>query len=193
MPPPSSIPLAIAALAALTALAAGPQAKPPEPFFPTRVGTAWVYEREDGKDHPEEIVSAEARGGRLVLSMGRREGGTVTPVWAAAVTGDELLWLRRRDRDLAAPIRLLKLPVTPGDAWTSKAQDGTVSTYSVREAEDVEVPAGKFKAHRIDCDWRQDGKAHRVTDWYAAGVGLVRSTSDGETVRTLKSFTPAKD
>lgn len=61
--------LAVAALA----LSAAPAALAPVPrdvarlpdFFPTQVGTKWVYEQ-DGFDHTEEIVQSETRGGRCV-------------------------------------------------------------------------------------------------------------------------------
>ena len=59
----------------------------------------------------------------------------------------------------------------------------------------MEVPAGKFKAVRVEQVVHFTfafGEPYRQTDWYAPGVGLIKTVA-GQSVTTLKSFTPAMD
>ena len=73
-------------------------------------------------------------------------------------------------------------------------QKGTFTTAGLEE---VEVPAGKFKALRVELEVKeQSGRAvaapQRVRYWFAAGVGLVKMEVVGmkePNTRLLKSFT----
>jgi hypothetical protein len=61
--------------------------------------------------------------------------------------------------------------------------------------EEVEVPAGKFKALRVEAEQELGANVFKSTLWYAPGVGLVKSvtnTNGTERVQVLKSFTPGK-
>jgi hypothetical protein len=69
--------------------------------------------------------------------------------------------------------------------------------FTVGGEEEVEVPAGKFKAIRIRQESTLKNRSvSRVIDWWAPGRGTVKSRQiydDGtEVVRVLKSFKPAK-
>jgi hypothetical protein len=59
----------------------------------------------------------------------------------------------------------------------------------------VEVPAGKFKALRVEWKTDENVLALTATRWYAPGVGLVKEvTSSGgaEQTQVLKSFRAEK-
>jgi hypothetical protein len=60
----------------------------------------------------------------------------------------------------------------------------------------VEVPAGKFRAVRLEIAVTaingEKVPAIRLTGWYAPEVGLVKMNRGTEWTRVLKSFTPGK-
>jgi len=63
--------------------------------------------------------------------------------------------------------------------------------------EDVEVPAGKFHAVRVESE-EPVGKelTQKTTTWYAPGVGWVKMVlqfGDAKEVKVLKSFAPGKN
>ena len=99
---------------------------------------------------------------------------------------------------------MLKLPAKEGDSWSyeSGGGDGPIAhktTYTVGKEEEVEVPAGKFKAIRVDKELKYDigngPTTIKTSSWYATKVGLIKSvTNPGATQTTmvLKSFTPGK-
>ena len=64
--------------------------------------------------------------------------------------------------------------------------------------EDVEVPAGKYRAVRIDVEIESPGRAGETTRssiWYAPRVGVVRQVHgepDTGYVKVLKSFKSGK-
>jgi hypothetical protein len=99
----------------------------------------------------------------------------------------------------AAPEAMLKLPAKPGDTWTVDYEtpphrDVVTATYTVGKVEDVEVPAGKFKAIRVESNTteRLPGSS---TSWYAPGVGLVKWVSPFRGVEqtlVLRAYTRGK-
>lgn len=103
------------------------------------------------------------------------------------------------------PVPLLRLPPDPADkvkfastlrAATRREVKGVVVVYP---EEDVETPAGKYRAVRSETEGTMDGHPFRRTHWYSKGVGLVREvyTYDNPDFThfkgfVLKSFSPAQ-
>jgi hypothetical protein len=72
------------------------------------------------------------------------------------------------------------------------AQRARQHTWTVGEWEWVEVPAGRFRAVRVDWDRQRDAEEEwRVTRWYAPGVGMVKERNAGH-LRVLVAFTQAR-
>jgi hypothetical protein len=96
------------------------------------------------------------------------------------------------------PLCEVRLPLKVGGKWeykvagpiTSLRLAGTASAVSFDE---VVVPAGRYKAWRIEMNLSNaDDKQSSRTAWFAPGVGLIKSKiNDRE--RTLKSFTLGTD
>lgn len=172
----------------------------PRVYFATTVGDRWVYRyTHDGavNEVTEVVTGVERDGGVTVVLVGRVNGGEVTPYARWRVSGEGLAWSDgspgRQKRD---PIRRLKLPAKPGDNWewalSPESRVKMVETF--RGEEEVEVPAGRFKALQVDGDASESG-VMRMTIWYAPGVGSVKQvTKSGSSELTivLKSFTPGK-
>ena len=95
---------------------------------------------------------------------------------------------------LAGPICRLRLPARPGDQWVH-SDGGVTYVFTVAGAEEVEVPAGKFKAAvRVEMEVRYErGASLRITYWYAPEVGLVKSEVGKDKKQILlKSFAKGK-
>ena len=107
----------------------------------------------------------------------------------------------RTSADTCDPETAITRPSKPGEKWDyqPKPKNGGQAakrTYTSVAEEEVEVPAGKYKAIRIDETWDDGRGLMRSSQWHAPGVGLVKqSTFKGSTetgVYVLKSFKPGK-
>jgi hypothetical protein len=68
--------------------------------------------------------------------------------------------------------------------------------YTTVGEEEVEVPAGKFKAIRVDMVAGDERPPAGTTYWFALGHGpvkiLTRNPNGEERIQHLKAFIPAK-
>lgn len=188
-------------LAGIVLLAMGPRVvvpnDPPEPYFPTRIGTKWVYLTDDKKESVRVITAVEERDGSTAVTMESRVDEKKVHSEKVSVSARGICRLT----DEADKCEwLLKTPAKPGEKWTYKLADGPITyeaSYTVRPTESVEVPAGRFRCIRVDQEYATDHVAGSATVWYAPGVGEVKWSyktkgDDAESVTVLKSFTPGK-
>jgi hypothetical protein len=191
-------------LAASAALAApAPKAPKAEPYFPTAKGATKVFQTTLGDEVAEvteTVTAVDQKDGTVRVTVSRNvntdpAGQSVTEV------SEKGLSLLSTDGDTyPVPAPLLRLSARAGETWTwerEKPGGGTAvrTTYTARGEEDVEVPAGKFRAIRIDSQLEIKSRVLTSSHWYAPGVGLVKmvSTSGGvDRTQALKSFTPGK-
>jgi hypothetical protein len=199
-------------LVAVAASAPVPKGAGPADYFPTKVGTRWVYEvsGDEPAEVAEEVVSVEEKDGTRVVML-RVEHKSVDPATKTPVTA---IWkdkvLVRKDGVFAVTwwsaepgLCLLRLPHARGNTWEERhpyldTGDTLKRTCSASDPEEVKVPAGAYKAVRVETTHSVAGKAGAQTarfsdDWYAPGVGLVKQERrDVNRVRVLKEFTPGK-
>jgi hypothetical protein len=150
-------------------------------YFPTTVGAKWVYETPNGQIETAVVSAVEKDGDDLIVS---REGadGTRTAYAKVIVSPDGL----RQEREATGGKVgwVLKSTVNAGDSW-DMPEGGTRTVFG---PEEVEVPAGKFHALRVE--YEQFGA--KYTSWYAPNVGEVKRVmkrDQAETVpRALKAF-----
>jgi hypothetical protein len=174
-------------------------------YYPTKEGDKCVYEARTGTsttEYTETVTKVETKDGKLVVSVGRELKDEVIPISKVEVSEKGLFRVASGNQDLAIPTPLLKLPAKAGDSWTNEpaVPDGAVKRtvkYTVGKEEEVEVPAGKFKAVQVEVEQIIEGRERTLvtTYWYAAGVGVVKSTMNAggkERTVVLKSFTPGK-
>lgn len=173
----------------------------PSYFAATTLGDTLVWERSrrarglevERIDYTVVVTKVDRKDGALVVSTtdGKEPKEDSSRCrWQVSDNGVYLV----TDADgkaLDPPTCLLKLPAKPGDTWTDK-----VVNYTVVGEEEVEVPAGKFKAIRLRGGY--DNSDAVLNKWYAQGVGLVKVTwadSDAgiEIIDLLKSFKPGKE
>jgi hypothetical protein len=170
-------------------------------YFPTTVGDRWVTEMRypSGTSEYTEVVTAvEKKDGGRVVTVGREANGKLLPQTSdVRVTDTGLFRVSLLGTVYDEPYCILKLPLKPGESWTAQVKsDGTVtSTFKYRaiKEEAVEVPAGKFKAFRIEVDTDSQGRTGKSVIWYDARAGAVKmehEAGDSSYVRVLKSFKP---
>jgi hypothetical protein len=174
---------------------------PDGPYFPTTVGDRWVTEmryQSHTSEFTEVVTAVEKKDGALLVTVGRESEGVVGPNQSQVrVTDKGLFRLSNLGTVYDAPYCVLQLPPKPGNTWTSEVvSGGTVTStfkYKAIKEEDVEVPAGKFRALRIEVDIDSRGRTSRSVLWYDPRVGIVKldhQDTDSGYVRVLKSFTP---
>lgn len=189
-------------------LCAGPMGAAPAPkdrpaggpYFPTAVGTTWVYEC-GGEQDTLVVTAAEAKGDGTVVSTGRRIGGRLRPGEVIAVSAGGLDWVGTGAETYDPPVRRLRLPFRSGESWAIESVGPEIHLKGKATAhgpETVKVPAGEFTAVRVDFEYTFNGQVRcREQRWYAAGVGEVKSIvemTSGHPVETvLKAFTQGKE
>jgi hypothetical protein len=168
--------------------------------FPTTVGAKWVYACRDGIDNFEmvrEVTKVEDKDGGMLVTIEREINGVKGPDSKMVVSSKGLLKIESRGEAINPPVWALKLPAKPGLTWglppgfQDKRWDGDF-TYTTREQERVEVPAGRFWAVPVDIVEADVRDPSRTTCWYAPGVGLTKRTGGSTHSQVLKSFVPAK-
>lgn len=181
-------------LAVSVAFAKKPKpAKPAGDYFPLRVGDSWTYKNTEEGGYTLKVVSEEpqtAAPSRLVVEL---NAGVKIVQTFSKIEG----WVLRHREEypehegLAAtyepPTKYLPNPLVAGQKWEWSAKDPTQVEH--REAsravgfEQVTVAAGKFRAMKVVTEVTGGGADKTVTKWYAEGVGLVKSTTEGGQIK----------
>lgn len=193
--------LALLALGLPLSAAPAPKEKKDKPvlYYATKVGDKLVYDVTSGvggknSERTMTVTEVEEKDGVYTVTMKQGENGGSGE--KARVTADSLTMLQ----DGAAfnsPVILFKLPAKKGDSWVSPPDGKAAVAITFKSTfggeEEVEVPAGKFKAIRLDLTVSAGGPDVILTIWIAPGIGPVKMTSATPGLaQTLKSFTPAK-
>ena len=98
------------------------------------------------------------------------------------------------------PQLMIEFPLKEGKSWTKSTQQGNVTrtaVFLVRGEEEVETPAGKFKALKIEVHGGTNdplggkGEQFSAFQWYAKDVGLVKEITNvekGTSTTVLKEY-----
>ena len=197
---------ALVFVASVTLAAPGrkPAAGPPL-YFPTAVGATAVYQTTIGAltmEGPYRVTAVQRTRDGFRVTVDRGSPGKPAAQDQTDVTAKGLTLLQFGNREIDPPTPVLRLPAKAGDTWdwAAAAADGVPARktkFKVVGEEEVEVPAGKFKAIHVEQEVEANGKTVRFEEWYAPNVGLVKKVFHhlGATkqVQVLKSFTPGKD
>jgi hypothetical protein len=181
-------------------------------YVPTTVGDKWVtadiavgvppYER------TSEVTEVEAKEGALFVTITISvKGHQVARRDVVKVSDAGMFLVESGTAHYDPPIRRLPLPLKVGDTWEWEKPGVAKWKYKAIKEEEVEVPAGKFKALRVEGEGTIQEPAikavrpAKVTEWVSPGYPTIKTitkvgdgseTCDGETTTVLKSFTPSK-
>jgi hypothetical protein len=196
-------PLLIVLLTAAPAwLAPRPRDTPDDGLcLPTAVGTTWVYEGPSG-EYEETITESKADEHGTVITVVRTKAGIEEWQSTFRVSRAGLDMLASGGVTYEQPLPFLKAGAKAGDEWEytyTRHPTAFRNHLKVVGPESVEVPAGKFKAVRVDQSATSSpfGVANPNTlpiessCWYAPGVGMVREVWQAQET-TLKSFSRGK-
>ena len=86
-------------------------------------------------------------------------------------------------------MRILKLPLKAGESWEIEGKalgDTFTGEFKVGKEEDIEVPAGKYKAFPVTSEnLNASGLQASTTSYYADKVGLIKQEIQINTQKTV--------
>jgi hypothetical protein len=185
-------------LAALT-FAAEAKVKKKEPakatadYFPLRVGYKWTYRNLEEGGYTLSVVSEEPAGSSPVQYVVELLSGVkVHRVYSKS--NDWILFYSENYPEheglkttYEPPRQYLPNPLVAGQKWEWGGKDPTQVEY--RESsravgfENVAVPAGKFRAMKVVTEVSGAEILKIRTNWYADGVGLVKSATEAGQIK----------
>jgi hypothetical protein len=197
----SRLPIAVLFVTSAALAAPVPKGKEAELYFPTQVGAKRVMDAKLKSNQPgwtETVTKVEEKDGKYAVTIERDDGRRKTEA-VYEVSKDGLYRKTTGGKVEAEPVLMLKLPYKEGTTWTAERPGPSGAggpkakvTYTMGKEEEVEVAAGKYKAFRLESEAESGGQTRKQTDWYAAGVGLVKTVMPGGVIE-LKEFTPGKE
>lgn len=180
--------------AALTAFGAKPKKPKATPdYFPLRVGDSWTYRNTEEGGYTWKVLSEEPQeGGPVRYVVEVRSGVVIQNVFSKA--GGWVLFHAEsypEHEGLKAtyepPKQYLPNPLVAGQKWEWTGKDPTQVEHHessrVIGFENVTVPAGKFRAIKVVSEVSGGSSPITRTNWYADGVGLVKSTTQGGPIK----------
>jgi hypothetical protein len=181
---------------ALVSAAVANKPKPPKPagdYFPLRVGDSWTYRNTEEGGYTLKVLSEEPHTGSASRFVVELNSGVKIIHKFSKVEGWVLFHSESypEHEGLQAtydpPKQYLPNPLVVGREWRWTGKDPTQVEHQesskVVGMEEVTVPAGKFRAMKVVTEITGGGAAKTVTNWYADGVGLVKSTTDGGQIK----------
>lgn len=188
-----TIAAALLATAALAFAARKPkQTKPAADFFPLRVGDSWTYRNSEEGGYTLRVLREEPQTGgpsRFVVEVS--SGVKILSTFSKA---EGWVWLHFEQyvehealvRKYDPPRQYLPNPLVPGQKWEWSGLDPTQTKHNesnrVVGIEEVTVPAGKFRAVKVISNISGTTSMTK-TYWYADGVGLVKTTTEGGQIK----------
>jgi hypothetical protein len=180
---------------------------PGDNLLPTQPGTTWRYESvievgkgahfpegstpsTDGKVHREAdffLVGPEKIGATPVVKIETHSGGEVINIEWYEVGDAGLICCARQPQgaperiNLTPPQKITPRAIPAGESWNYDGTAGDVPVhqkYTVLGQEDVQVPAGKFRALHIETkDSSDDSISILIDRWFVPGTGFVKDVS----------------
>jgi hypothetical protein len=150
-------------------------------YYPLTLGNQWEYTLSVGGNNQtmiSKIAAIDDKGGMKLARLEATLGGQVVGTEHVGHTADGYLRFYNENMELKPPVLLLKYPVKDGAKWEGEFMAGFAKEKYQCEAklEDVEVPAGKFKAVRVDIKMLNNNA--KTTYWFVQDVGMVRQTAE---------------
>lgn len=187
---------------------------------PMQAGDSWIYRVQTGAREPYRIeyrLNANRGGNHYLTSAVIPEEQGRTRVWSFLYPiSDKLCAYDFFEKDTLGLDDACRGDLKVGSTWTQKTADSVSAienNYVIAALEDVQVPAGQFKAYRLEVHRNvtevaypgvpapPDGYVRKIdiVTWYMPGTGIVKgstrvTTGSGKVLnenrRELERFTP---
>lgn len=161
-------------------------------YYPSEVGTRWVYAQEDGtNEHTREVTASSTKDGVTDFTVTWKEDGS-TQLWEMKKDATGVHRIKQDGLEFNPPHQLVQPKMDAGVEWTSEYTFGGRSKYkytrTVGKMEKLKTPAGEFDALPIvSRNLTLDGD--ETTLWYADGVGLVALQHQNGPKVVLREYT----
>jgi len=172
------------------------QGKQQPDYFPIALGNKWHLQFENNGVKTSgimKVVKVETAAGQTRAFLEMTMMGKKLPHDGQISTSASGVFLHK----LVPPVCLLKYPVKEGATWRVQSKSNGVEflvVCTVGKWEQVEVPAGKFKAIKVRVEYEENVAPFTTDYWFAADVGIVMlSTSSLKGTTKLTKFEKASD
>ena len=158
-------------------------------YFPLRVGDSWTYRNTSGDgEYSLKVLSEEEQPDGSSRYQVEMLSGVKIHSWFSKNSRWVLMHGERYPEHeglevkYEPPKQYLQNPLIADSKWEWKGKDYTETERSenhhVIGFEKVTVPAGKFRAMKVISEVSGGGAPMTKTEWYADGVGLIKSTTE---------------
>jgi len=167
-------------------------------YYPLLPGTRWDFRvkvGEEVKGSITEVVAAiETINNVSLARVETQVDGKVLNSEHLRVAKDGVYRHRFGGLEIKVPVPVLRYPVKANDSWeyTTTVGPQQIKGKVTTRFEEVQVPAGKFKALLTEIHGEAEGQKVRANIWFAEGVGKVKQTLDFGAVQIsleLEKFT----
>ena len=172
-------------------------------YYPLKVGSKWHYTLDPGNGQKSTVTSAiaavETSNGKSLSRLEFTVNGQITPNTEHLMSDENGVYRTKSNRlDLNPPLCILKYPIKANQSWQSKPViGGQLQAMTCREGaeEEIQVPAGKYRAIPCTIEMTQAGAKLMITNWFAEDVGVVKQRIEfGPRVFSMEltKYEPAK-
>jgi len=164
-------------------------ARKPGDYFPLQTGYSWTYRNTGEGGYTLTVLREEAQNDGPARYVVELVSGVKIEKTYSKADGWVLFHFERypEHEGLQAtydpPKKILPNPLVAGQKWEWTGKDPTqVEHHESSRAvglENVTVAAGKFRAMKVVSEITGAAVPKITTNWYAEGVGLVKSTTEG--------------
>jgi hypothetical protein len=167
-------------------------------YFPLKAGSEWHYSGESNGQKVQatnRIAKVEVIDGTPLARLETTIGGQVMASEHLSSTDKGIFRHRFNGIEITPPVCLLRYPIKIGDKWESEPKVGEqkVKMKCQIGEEEVEVPAGKYKAVTLDLEADVNGIKITTRYWFVEGMGFVKQTADfggNKVLLQLEKFVP---
>ncbi len=167
--------------------------KPRIDYFPTQVGSKWVYKNTQNADweRTDVITSVEEMDGVKIVRVGTlTQSGAVEHRQTMRLSPSGLFQVNVTREGKESSTCFLKLPIQSGDKWECLCEGDKGGVATCEGIEEIEVPAGRFKAAKVVARWKtQNIGGGEAGGWFVPGIGPVKWQYGHGAATVLHSFT----
>jgi len=166
-----------------------------------RAGSKWSYELDQGGKKlklSNQIAKVEEIDGKSLALLETTMNGEVAATEHLAATDKGIFRHRVNGIVLSPPVCFLKYPLKKNETWETAstiANEQLKIKGKVIDTEEVTVPAGTYKAFRVEIETSAAGISSTTTFWLAPDVGVVKQSTEnaGKTLTAeLEKFEAGK-
>ncbi len=164
-------------------------ATPAPSLFPLITGAVWVRKTDEGTEAVTKVTGPKTVGSTRCTAVERKaveRGRERTTHTCYLVTATEVLVIEsttpRGLVESKPPRPILKFPPRAGQTWTWSPQDSAFELKITDKwigEETIKVPAGTYRAWKLQSVMVGEDSEMTTVTWYAPGIGMVRTERKG--------------